>query len=67
VKFLSETDRFDGPGCPNNLPPMTATSLLGLKQQLTKLTESERRHVSAFLIRLGGKMPHGRKKQHGGW
>ena len=32
---------------------MTATALLGLKQQLTKLSEQERREVTAFLVRLG--------------
>jgi len=32
---------------------MTGTTLLTLKQQLTKLSERERREVSVFLIRLG--------------
>ena len=32
---------------------MSDTELLSLKQQLTKLSESERREVSAFIVRLG--------------
>jgi hypothetical protein len=32
---------------------MTATAFLELKQRATKLTEKERRDLSAFLIRLG--------------
>ncbi|MCC5807923.1 MAG: hypothetical protein JJU00_16470 [Opitutales bacterium] len=32
---------------------MSSAKLLGLKQELTKLSEQERREVSAFLIRLG--------------
>lgn len=32
---------------------MTETGLLGLKQQLVQLSESERHDISAFLIRLG--------------
>ena len=32
---------------------MTATAILGLKQQLTTLSETERRQLSVFLIRLG--------------
>jgi hypothetical protein len=32
---------------------MTATALLDLKQQLAKLSERERREVSAYLIRIG--------------
>jgi hypothetical protein len=36
---------------------MTATAILGLKQQLTKLSERERREVSAFLLRLGQESP----------
>lgn len=32
---------------------MTATALLDLKQQLTRLSESERRQISAFIIRRG--------------
>ncbi|MGJ3243677.1 MAG: hypothetical protein ACFE0O_12095 [Opitutales bacterium] len=32
---------------------MSEAELLSLKQQLTKLTESERREVSAFIVRLG--------------
>ena len=32
---------------------MTATAFLDLKQRASKLTESERRNLSAYLIRLG--------------
>jgi len=32
---------------------MTATALLGLKQQLARLSENERRQISAFIIRRG--------------
>lgn len=32
---------------------MSESELLTLKQQLTKLSESERREVSAFIVRLG--------------
>ncbi len=32
---------------------MSDSELLTLKQQLTKLSESERREVSAFIVRLG--------------
>lgn len=32
---------------------MSDTELLSLKQQLTKLSEPERREVSAFIVRLG--------------
>ena len=32
---------------------MTATAFLALKQRASKLTEGERRHLSAYLIRLG--------------
>jgi hypothetical protein len=35
-----------------SLAQMTAEALLGLKQQLAKLSPRERREVSAFLIRL---------------
>ena len=32
---------------------MTATALLDLKQQLSRLSEKERRQISAFIIRRG--------------
>ncbi|HVU38490.1 MAG TPA: hypothetical protein VHC95_09155 [Opitutales bacterium] len=32
---------------------MTATALLDLKQRLNRLSESERRQISAYIIRLG--------------
>ena len=32
---------------------MTATAFLELKQRTSKLTESERRNLSAYIIRLG--------------
>ncbi len=32
---------------------MSDSELLTLKQQLTKLTEQERREMSAFIVRLG--------------
>ena len=32
---------------------MSEVELLALKQQLTKLSEPERREVSAFIVRLG--------------
>lgn len=41
---------------------MTTTALLGLKQQLTKLSERERREISAFLIRLGRETPEWKKE-----
>jgi hypothetical protein len=41
---------------------MTSTALLGLKQQLTMLSERERREVSAFLIRLGQQSPDWKKE-----
>jgi hypothetical protein len=41
---------------------MTSTALLGLKQQLTMLSERERREVSAFLIRLGQESPDWKKE-----
>jgi hypothetical protein len=36
---------------------MTATALLSLKQQLSKLSERERREISAFLIKLRHETP----------
>lgn len=40
---------------------MTATALLSLKQQLSKLSERERREISAFLIRLRQETPEWKK------
>jgi len=40
---------------------MTATSFLELKQSLTKVTEAERRELSAFLIRRGQQRPAWKK------
>jgi hypothetical protein len=36
-----------------NFSPMTATAFLDLKQRAAKLTEAERKNLSAYLIRLG--------------
>lgn len=36
---------------------MTASALLGLKQQLAGLSERERREISAFLLRLRQESP----------
>lgn len=36
---------------------MTATAFLDLKQRAAKLTEQERRQLSAYLIRLGQDRP----------
>lgn len=36
---------------------MTATMFLDLKQRASKLSEAERRHLSAYLIRLGQERP----------
>lgn len=36
---------------------MTATVALDLKQQLTKLSEAERREVSAYLLRIKHESP----------
>jgi hypothetical protein len=41
--------------CQNTEPDfsMTATAFLDLKQRASKLSEAERRRLSAYLIRLG--------------
>jgi hypothetical protein len=36
---------------------MTATAFLDLKQRASKLSEAERRRLSAYLIRLGQERP----------
>jgi hypothetical protein len=36
---------------------MTATAFLDLKQRASKLSETERRRLSAYLIRLGQERP----------
>ncbi len=41
---------------------MSESKLLTIKQQLTKLSERERREVSAFLIRLGQESPEWKKE-----
>ena len=41
---------------------MTATALLSLKQQLTKLSERERREIAAFLIRLRHESPEWKRR-----
>jgi hypothetical protein len=41
---------------------MTATALLDLKQRLARLSEAQRRDVSAFLIRLGQETPAWKKE-----
>lgn len=38
---------------------MTATAFLDLKQRVTRLSEKERRDLSAYLLRLG--------QERGGW
>ena len=44
---------------------MTATAFVELKQKLTKLSENERRQMSAFLIRLRQETPLGKKQPRG--
>lgn len=41
---------------------MSATSLLQLKQQLTKLSEKERVEISAFLLRMKQESPAWQKE-----
>jgi phage-related protein len=41
---------------------MTATSFLELKQSLTRVSETERRELSAFLIRRGQERPAWKKE-----
>ena len=41
---------------------MTATAALDLKQRLVKLSEPERREVSAFLLRIKRESPAGKKE-----
>lgn len=41
---------------------MTATALLDLKQQLAKLSERERREISAYLMRIKRETPAWRKE-----
>jgi len=41
---------------------MTATVLLDLKQRLAKLSESERRQISAYLLRLKHESPAWKKE-----
>ena len=41
---------------------MSETELLSLKQQLTKLSEPERREVSAFIVRLGQESKESREE-----
>ena len=47
-----------------NLPqifPMTAAAMLGLKQQISRLTRSERRELNAYMIRLRHETPEWRR------
>jgi hypothetical protein len=41
---------------------MTATAMLDLKQRLSKLSASERRAASAYLLRLKHESPAGRRE-----
>ena len=41
---------------------MTATAILDLKQRLSKLSDSDRRMVSAYLLRLKHESPAGRRE-----
>ena len=41
---------------------MTATAILDLKQRLSKLSESDRRMASAYLLRLKHESPAGRRE-----
>lgn len=41
---------------------MTATAILGLKQQLSKLSEADRRMVAGYLLRLKHESPAGRRE-----
>lgn len=45
-----------------NVYPMTATHMLELKQRLGALSESERRQMSAYLLRLKRESPAWKKK-----
>ena len=40
---------------------MTATAMLGLKQQISRLTKRERRELNAYMIRLRHETPQWRK------
>jgi hypothetical protein len=41
---------------------MTATAMLDLKQRLARLSEADRRLVSAYLLRLKHESPSGRRE-----
>ena len=41
---------------------MTATAILDLKQRLAKLSDADRRMVSAYLLRLKHESPAGRRE-----
>ena len=41
---------------------MTATAILDLKQRLSKLSDADRRMVSAYLLRLKHESPSGRRE-----
>jgi hypothetical protein len=41
---------------------MTATAMLDLKQRLARLSETERRAASAYLLRLRHESPAGRRE-----
>jgi hypothetical protein len=41
---------------------VTATAILDLKQRLSKLSESDRRMASAYLLRLKHESPAGRRE-----
>jgi hypothetical protein len=45
---------------------MIATAALDLKQRLSKLTETERREVSAFLLRIKHESPAWKRKFRAG-
>lgn len=46
----------------DNVMIMTATAFLDLKQRATTLSESERRQLSAFLLRLGQDRPEWKRE-----
>jgi len=41
---------------------MTATAILDIKQRLSKLSDADRRMVSAYLLRLKHESPAGRRE-----
>lgn len=57
--FEPRLDDFPGEG---EVEPMTATLELELKQRLSRLSEKDRRAMSAYLLRLKHESPAGRRQ-----